>query len=51
MADLLENIFRMRLTSQGNWQESKVSQEWLNMEENRLLSRSSACLQESLVME
>ena len=41
-------IFRMLLTSQRKWQESKVSQEWLNMEENHLLNPSSACLQESL---
>ena len=41
-------IFRMRLTSQRKWRESKVSQEWLNMEENLLLSSSSAYLPENL---
>ena len=48
MTDLLENIFRMRLTSQRKWQESKVSQEWLNMEENRFLNSSLVCLPENL---
>ena len=51
MADLLENIFRMRLISQRKWRESKVSQEGLNMDENRFLNSSLACLQENLVME
>ncbi|MEA2074852.1 MAG: hypothetical protein U9O85_03845 [Euryarchaeota archaeon] len=44
-------IFRMLLTSQRNWRESKVRQEWLNMGENRFLSSSSACLPESLGVE
>jgi len=48
MTDLLENIFGMLLTSQRNWRESKVSQAWLNMEENRFLNSSSACLPENL---